>query len=107
MIGSPIRLDQCLLKAVLLAECGLLERAIETARQGLHASHGAGDRRQALERMQLELLLADLLAEAGRGSEAAAHARAVRLAASACGFDRDLTDPLLRRANQLLDESGA
>lgn len=107
MTGSPMRLDQCLLKAVLLAERGLLERAIETAGQGLHAPHDAVDQRRALERMQLELLLADLLAEAGRGSEAAAHARAVRLAASACGFDRDLTDPLLQRADHLLDESGA
>ncbi|MGV3682798.1 MAG: hypothetical protein ACO1PM_24225 [Acidovorax sp.] len=59
--------------------------------------------RDRLQRLELEVLLADLLGARGRTEESAAVARQARDQLLASGLDADLTQPLLELANGILD----
>lgn len=104
--SHPMHLQQCLVKATLLASRGRLDEAIDTVRQGLGPVPPGGSQdgvRDRLQRLELEVLLADLLGASGRTEESAAVARQAREQLLASGLDADLTQPLLEAANGILD----
>lgn len=94
--------SQYIMKAAMLADRGLLDRAIEAARQGLSATVSEAREVEMIEKMELKLLLAELLGCSGRRQEAIAIAGEVRRAAASCELDGDLTAPLLDRVADIL-----
>lgn len=106
--------QQYLLKATMLASRGQMDQAMATARQGLQAlappeavQETGGGEFHTLQRMELQLLLADLLEASGHSGEAQTAARQARAVLLASGLDPDLTQPLLRLAEDILDRTGA